>query len=88
MQREDHKQSLDQLPEPLVWLSDLSIAIYPHQIVQYPKTKNSLTSLSTPTLPTLKDLDQPNKDVCLLSGDVAFKIDELSRKVTILKVQK
>lgn len=88
MEKEELKQSREHMSEPLLWLSEPCIAIFPHQILQYTKAKGSLTSLSTATLPTLNDLDQPEKVVSFLNGDIAFRIDENLRKVTILKVQK
>ena len=62
-----------QLSEPLLYLNDHAIAIYPDSIIQYAKKDKNIAS--NLTLPTLNDLEQIDKVIEFSKNDIAFRID-------------
>lgn len=76
------------MQDPLIWLPDSCVAIFPDQIVQYPKSQGKVLSITNTTLPSLNDLQQAERVLSFAKSDIAFKINEKQRKISIVKIKK
>jgi hypothetical protein len=71
--------------EPLISVSEANMAIYPDRIVCYTrKSEKSLSAVGT-TILSVADTDQTDR-VVLFKSDLAFKIDEKKKKISMIKI--
>jgi hypothetical protein len=77
----------DSSMEPLVWLPDVSVAIFPDKIIQYSKRKEKTLSAIDTTVLSIAEIDPNDKVISFSQNDIAFKIEEQARRIIIIKLK-
>lgn len=75
----------DNYSEPLLFLQETNIAIYPDRIQLCKKKDNSLSAVDTTILSVHDHLEAAEKTIPFKS-DLAFRIDERRRKVALISI--